>query len=112
MRSSFSSTALRVLAGPLVWATHFLAIYAITALLCERSSAQTPVLEFLPWAIACATLVAAAALFTIIAMSLRERRNQRSAARFVHWLSATLAALALLAVLWETLPAMLVPACA
>ncbi len=87
--------------GVVVWAAHFLVIYGFSALACARgfASAIQPV-------IAVAGVVAVALLAAIIA------RGWISRARFEHWLSAAIALLALVAVVYETLPAWTVEACA
>jgi hypothetical protein len=105
--------ALGLAIGPGVWAVHFLGIYGIAALGCARlpgAGAPGPVVP----AIAAATLLAGGALVGTIVHALRSaRRGPPSAARapFVHWLTAALAAIALVAVVWQVLPALLVPAC-
>ncbi len=106
----------RLWVGPLVWATHFLAIYGFTALACAR------IVEpgwfgvgAVPWFVGAATLVAAAALLVTIGFAVRDGRRAVSSqepSRFMHSLTAAIASLALLAVVWETLPVLLVPVCA
>lgn len=97
---SFAATALRLSAGVLVWALHFAAIYGFTALACARQL-PAPV----PWAVALATLAAAAGCLLIL-------RQELARPGFEAWLAAGLAALALLAIVWEALPVLMVPPCA
>ncbi|MCD6680577.1 MAG: hypothetical protein LT102_07970 [Burkholderiaceae bacterium] len=87
--------------GIVVWAAHFLVIYGFTALACARGfvPAIQPV-------IAGAGVVAVALLASIIA------RGWMSRAHFEHWLSAAIALLALVAVVYETIPAWTLEACA
>jgi hypothetical protein len=92
-------SALRISAGPLLWAFHFTVIYAFNALACARGFSQ-----FVPWVIAAATLVLGAAATLLVLRSSREE--------FVDWLSASLAALSLVAILWQALPVLLVSPCA
>jgi hypothetical protein len=92
---------LRISAGAMVWALHFAAIYGITALACARGSAG-PV----PWAIGIATIVAVGLVFFLIWISFKD------IGAFANWLSAAVAGLALLAIVWEAVPVLLVPACA
>ena len=98
---TFLRSALLLFAGPLTWAAHFAAIYGITAIACARGSAG-----WVPQAIAAITFVAAAAAIAILVAALRRRES------FEHWLAAGAAGLALVAIAWEALPALVVPACA
>jgi hypothetical protein len=59
-----------------------------------------------PLAIGVATLIAAAALMAMIVSALG-----RGTSSFTEWMTAGLAALALIAVLWEGLAAVMVPTC-
>ena len=108
--------------APLVWAAHFLAIYVFTALACARLGTPgwyTP--AAVPWFVGGATLLASLVLLWPIAAALRTAWHARSQAPaleqaqaprdFVGWLSAALATLVLVAVLWETLALVWVPAC-
>jgi hypothetical protein len=92
---------LRISSGVIVWSVHFMAIYGFTALACAREFAHA----VFP-AVAVATLVAVALLIPIMVTGFRRR------AEFEYWMAASLAALALIAVVWEALPVVLVPACA
>lgn len=98
---SFAATSLRVAAPVLVWAVHFGLVYGLTALACARAAPRT-----VPWTIGIATLVAAA----LVLLTIRRAWPQR--AEFTAWLTGALAAAALVAIVWEALPALLVPACA
>jgi hypothetical protein len=86
--------------GVMVWALHFAAVYGITGLACARGwhSLVMP-------SIAVATAIAAIASLSIIAASLR-RRTQ-----FEYWMSASIAGLGLVAIVWETIPVFLLPIC-
>jgi hypothetical protein len=86
--------------GVMVWALHFTAIYGITGLACARGWHSL----VLP-SIAVATALAAIASIAIVAAALPRR------AQFEYWMSACLAALALLAIVWEAIPVFLVPIC-
>lgn len=92
-------TALRILAGPLLWALHFAALYGFTALACARGFGAA-----VPWVVVAATLVAAAAAIAVIATHL--------SAEFTRWMTASVAALALLAIVWEGLSPLWAPPCA
>ena len=97
---TFARTALRMAIGPIAWAAHFLAIYGFTGVACARGLAG-----WIPAAIGLATLAAAGACAWAIVTGLREREV------FERWLSATLAAAALVAIAWEVLPVLWVKPC-
>lgn len=91
---------IRLSAAIAVWAVHFIAVYGLTGLACARGLPQA-----VPWAIGVATLLALAALAFLIWVS------RKDLAVFANWMTAAVAALALLAILWETVPVLLLPAC-
>lgn len=93
---------LTIPAGVIVWALHFMVIYGFTALACARGLPLSAV----PWVVALATLAAAAVCIRIVLAGLR------ASERFESWMSAALAGLALLAIVLEALPALMVPICA
>ena len=98
----------RLFVGPVVWACHFFAIYASTAIVCARAGSGATI----ALAVAGATLVAAAILLWTVAATVRDRAATASARRaFIRRLTMTTAGLALVAVVFETLPLLLVPAC-
>lgn len=86
--------------GVMVWALHFTAIYGIAGLACARGWHSL----VLP-SIAIATAIAAIASVSIIAAGLR-RRDQ-----FEYWMSSAIAGLGLVAIVWEAMPVLLLPAC-
>lgn len=98
---TFARAGLLMAAGALAWATHFAAIYGFTGIACARGMAGA-----VAWAIAASTVVAAGVAIAVMVACLRQRES------FEHWLAATLAGAALVAILWEAIPALLVPACA
>jgi len=82
-----------------LWALHFTAIYGFTALACARGFAGA-----VPWTVgAMSALAALLAVFLLIS---------NLSARFERWMTAALAAFALVAIVFETLTVVLVPACA
>lgn len=91
---------LRMLAGVAIWALHFAAIYGFTAVACARRL-PGPV----PLAVAFATLVAAAACALIVIAELRKPQG------FESWMTGGLAAVALLAIVWEAVPVVVVTPC-
>ena len=86
--------------GVTVWALHFAAIYGLSALACARGWRGLVV----PSTVV-STVLASIAIGVILAVALPRR------AQFEYWMSACLAALALVAIVWEALPVLMVPAC-
>jgi hypothetical protein len=97
---SFAHASGLIGAGALCWALHFAAIYGLTGLACARGMPGA-----VPWAIAIPTVAAAAAATAVLVLARRRRDS------FEHWLAAAAAGLALTAIVWEAIPALLVPAC-
>jgi hypothetical protein len=86
--------------GVMVWALHFTAIYGITGLACARgwNALVAP-------SIAVCTLLAVIAMVPILAVGVSRR------AQFEYWLTACIAALALVGIVWEAITIFLVPVC-
>jgi hypothetical protein len=105
----FTRTTLRMCSGVVIWGAHFTAIYAFAALACARGFAQTQWLgaNIIVWVIGGATLIALAAILVMLIPALRAARDS-----FENWMTAAVAALALVAIVFETLPVLMVPACA
>lgn len=102
-------TSMRMLSGALIWAVHFMAIYGFTTLACTRgfAGAQWLGIGVVEWAIGVATLIALAAVVSIIVAATR----LTPVVGFTEWMTAGVAALAAVAIVWEALPAMMVPPC-
>ena len=96
----FLRTLLLVSAGVIIWALHFAAIYGLTALACARgwNAALVPAL----WI---ATAVAVVASLAVIAAGWRRRDV------FEYWLAGTLAGFGLVAIVYEAVTILMVPAC-
>jgi hypothetical protein len=99
----FVATTLRMTAGILVWAVHFGAIYGFTSLACGRGLA-VPV----PGVVVAASVVAVTVLAAALAPAWRARR----AGEFADRIALGLGGFALVAIAFETLAALMVPACA
>ena len=103
--------------GPVVWASHFLVIYGVAALACERPGGTGWYTQSaVPWLVGAATLLASAILVWTLIAALWAKGNQRpqpepSSRNFVDWLAAAIATLVLVAVLWETLALVWIPVC-
>lgn len=110
--SRFTRATLQMFAGALIWAAHFLAIYGFTAIACARGFAGADWLGIgiVPVTITAATLVASSVALAMIWTGIRTLRAD-TGSHFVGWMTTGCAALALLAILWETLPAFMIPAC-
>lgn len=105
----FTRSFLLLFSAPLVWAVHFLAIYAWTAVLCERPEWRAE--RLIPWGV---VLASAAAIGVIAAINLRawsRRKEPDGNAGFVQMTAAALGLLIVIAIVWETLPVFLVPVC-
>jgi hypothetical protein len=100
MKVRFSTAVLHISAGVIIWALHFLALYGLTALACARGLPQM-----------IAPIAAAATLPAVVALAVVFWRGWARRANFEAWLSATTAAFALVAVLWEAAAVLLVPPC-
>jgi hypothetical protein len=93
--------ALWIGSGVLIWALHFLALYGITALACARALPQA-----VPWTVWIATLAAVIAAAAVLRMGYRAR------ASFEGWLTAGVAGLGLIAIVYEALTVAFIPVCA
>jgi hypothetical protein len=93
--------ALWIAAGIAIWALHFAAAYGFTALACARGWEAA-----VPWVVGGATLAAVGAI-ALLTLALWPRR-----AHFIEWMAIAVAALALVAILLEAVPVMMVPPCA
>jgi hypothetical protein len=109
--SAFTHDILLLFAGPIVWAVHFVGIYALAGIVCARpgSAGRWQGLGWEGWAIVTASMVAVAVLAAC--WRLRSRSEDAHNRGFLHWMAAALAALAVLAIAWETLSVFLVPGC-
>lgn len=98
-----------MVAVPLLWAAHLLAIYVFTALACARGFADLRWLGvgIVRWGVASVTVVALVALFLLV----RPTPARLSGLRFEPWLAAGLGGLAAVAMLWEALPALWMRPC-
>jgi hypothetical protein len=106
-------------AGLAIWASHFGAIYAINALACARGAGDANLWGFpaVPAAVTVTTLVAIAALIAL-AIAVRSGRHPEfpegaapRTERFLNQISLTVAGIATLGVVWDALPAYIVPSC-
>ena len=101
-----------------IWALHFGAIYAVHAVSCERGFAGRILLglPLVPVAVIVLTVLALAGLALVMRPPLRRLdgpldEGGETEPRFTRWFAATTAALAALAVVFQAVPALVVPAC-
>jgi hypothetical protein len=109
---SFTRDFLRLFSGPIIWAIHFLTIYGFTGVLCARPALRDTWLgiSVFSWGIGAATSVAIAAL---IFLHSRDWRNILAGRKsdFIHLTASGLGLLSIVAIVWETVPVFIVPAC-
>lgn len=116
---TFFKPLLITVSGLLIWAAHFTVIYAINALACERDWAYERLLGmgYVPFLVLTATLAASVSLAVIGILALLGRAPDLpdvSGARvsaFLRKVTISVVGLSLLAVIYETIPAFMVPAC-
>lgn len=112
MTGNFSRTFLFMLAGPLIWAAHFLFIYAVNGVNCARPALHDTWLGLSAplWIIVAASLLALLAM-AVIFLRHYWRMPRTATVGFVPWLAGALSLLSAVAIVWETMPVLLVPAC-
>lgn len=112
MPGTFSRAFLFMLAGPIIWAVHFLFIYTVNGVACarpamDRSWAGMPVAS---WIIVAASVAALTAM-AFIYLRMRNRVPGNAGPGFLPWVAGMLSFLSAVAVVWETMPVILVPGC-
>lgn len=109
----FAPAFLRLFSGPLVWAAHFAVIYGFTGYACARRlhAAGWLGIGVIGWVVIAATLAAAAAVFALSVWT-GGRAPPQDSASFSRWTGAALGLLSMVAIVWEAMPILLVPACA
>lgn len=103
------------LAGLVVWAAHFTAIYAVTAVACERGLVGHTLLglPFVAALVGVATVVALALLGLLVRWGAQVPLTEGGEAepRFSRWFAASSGVLAALAVSFQAMPVLLLPGC-
>lgn len=112
MKTRFGIELLYLIAGPAIWMTHFLFIYAVNALGCARPAWNGAWMGMpaTSWIIIGGSAVALGGM-ALAAWRQRWRVRTSGVPAFHAWLTAALCGLSAVAVLWETLPVFLLPAC-
>ena len=116
MPATFTPTLLYMLGGLIIWGARFLAAYSFTGIACARGWADSGTDVFVPLTIGVASLIAVLGCSALVANAMLRLRTGPAAARgenarFVHVVAALVAAFAIVAIVWETLPVLLVPVC-
>ncbi len=112
MQNTFARAFLPMLAGPIIWAVHFLFIYAVNGVACARPALRTAWMGIAAssWLIAAASLLALLAM-ALIYLRLRTRMPRAGDPEFLPWLAGALSLLSAIAVVWETVPVLLISPC-
>jgi len=108
----FGRTFLRLFAAPLVWAAHFAGIYGAVGMICARRLHGVTLFGagIASCVVAAATTISIAA---VVLLTLRDARANapHDTASFTRWTSAALGLLSIVAIAWEAMAILLVPAC-
>ncbi|ANN65244.1 hypothetical protein [Bordetella bronchialis] len=112
MATRFFSAFFATLAGPLFWSAHFLLAYGYNGVVCARPALQA---EWLgvpasSWVV-CASGCLALAGMALVYRRIRKRLPSLGDPRFLPGLAAALTLLSALAVIWQTLPALMLAPC-
>ena len=106
----FTPTALFICGGTLIWASDFLAMYVIAAIACAKGWAALTIagMPFVAFVGTVLTLAAGAGTIGVLRAGLKRlRENGRldESVRFIYFLAAAIGVLALVAILYNALPA-------
>ena len=109
----FTPLLLSLLAGPLAWAAHFVFVYALNGVFCARPALHGLWAEagLAAWVILGAAL-AATGLIGWVNWRQRRRWPRTDDAGFFPWLAGALGLLSALAIFWQSVPVLWIPACA
>ena len=112
MQPTRVSILLPLLAGPLIWAAHFIFVYAANGIFCARPRWGGLWVDagLATW------VLGAAALLAIAAIALVYRRQRAHWPRtddvgFYPWVAGSLSLLSIIAIIWQSLPVLWVPIC-
>jgi hypothetical protein len=108
-----------MVAGLLFWAAHLGVIYGMHALACAHGWSDSMLAGFsiVHWIIATATVAALLGCALVLTNALRDLReglpgdDAEQPARFLAYTTATIASFAMLAIIWEALPAFFIVPC-
>ncbi|MDQ3774676.1 MAG: hypothetical protein M3461_10060 [Pseudomonadota bacterium] len=110
MAQRFAPTLFFISAGLLIWGADFLFIYVFAALACARGFDDAILfgIGVVPLAVGVATAIASAMTGAVLISAVRGAEQGPSTSRFLQRLTLGLAVLALVAIAWNGLPALLV----
>ena len=120
MRVAGFSPVLGAVSAMIVWAAHFLAVYAAQATACARGAAGEELFGQ-PLVPALVLGLTAVSLLAVAAIGLRAWRRLRGGMtgeegedepQFTVWMTASISLLAALAIIWEAVPALIIHPCA
>jgi hypothetical protein len=105
----FAPTAFFIWSGLLIWAVDFLFVYVFAAIACARGFADARiagmrVIQFVTILVTLLALAASAITMWIMLRRLRHEPEQDSSLTFIRFLALALGALATLAIIWNSLP--------
>lgn len=104
-RRAGTAASVRLLGPAAIWALHFFALYAAQTVFCTWAGAAVSMLFVIA-----AGLAAASVLVWLMSAPMRAGQGGE-ATRFVDLAGFALSALSLCAIVWQTLPALLLPSC-
>jgi hypothetical protein len=109
---SFTRNFLLLLAGPIIWAAHFLTIYGFTGVMCARPAWRQAWLgiSLISWGVGGASVIALIAIAAIHSGAGRASLRRQDAG-FVRWTGAMLGMLSAVAIVWEAASLFLLPQC-
>lgn len=112
MKTRFGIELLFLIAGPTIWLAHYLFIYTVNAVACARSAMadQWLGLSASSWIIVAGGVLALGGM-AVATRRQRQRVRASGSPAFHAWLTAALCVLSAVAVIWETMPVFLMPAC-
>src|SRR5688572_18036940 len=108
----FTPTFFYMLSGLIIWSLRFVAAYSFTAIACSRgwTGDLFAGINLVAFGIGLLSLLALLGCGVVLVWALSHMRfaspdrQTEENTRFVHYIAATVAALASVAVIWETLP--------
>jgi hypothetical protein len=117
--TDFIRKTLFMIGGLVVWGAHFGLLYVFNALACARQFVGVSYLGvgIVPLTVSILTLLALAATLAVLLLALWQRgparasRDQKPVNEFMRYTTITIAALSLVAIAWNGLPALIVPPC-
>jgi hypothetical protein len=117
--ADFIRKSLFMMGGLLVWAAQFTTVYVFNALACARGFAGLRVfgMGVVPFVVGAVSLLAFGATVVLLLAALwrrgpvRASREENPADDFLRYTTVAIAALSLVAIPWNALPAFIVPPC-